>query len=145
MSRWKLEHFDKVPAVWQEGMFFDDVWGQIATSLKHGDLNAAELKVLAELVSRMLGKPEARKALGIRMAPKHRQRNAEIADLFIWEKDYCEKSAKAAEATVLKKFPEKPEMVRKIIQSNSHLAPARSRMLARFLLENTEGKHNPKK
>lgn len=131
--------FHGLPGVWQEGDFYDIVWQQIHRQLKTGgDLNKSERLVLLELLDRVAAAKRAtRKALGISVRKPTATRNEKIADLYIRLREFEGLPRRDAEAQVYKAFPKVGDgAVRKIIDSNHWLAPARGRQLAAYLIKN---------
>lgn len=129
----RLEHFDLLTGVWQDGAFGTRIWSQIRAQLETGgDLNDSERAVLIELISRMHNRPDARKALGIRRRPRVAQRNDEIADRYVYLTKTQKMSAKAAELETRKHFPTVgSSTIRKVIESGELLGSARVRAIAR--------------
>jgi hypothetical protein len=125
----RLEWFHNLPGVWQDGPFFAVIWAQIGTQLKNGgDLNESERAALAELLKRMLGRPEARKALGIRPRSRTAERDDKIADYYMHLTMTLGKSATAAASEVRRKFPKVgARAIRGVLETRAILARARAR------------------
>ena len=139
MTRTNLFH--RMPGVWEEGAFYDAVWGQIRRQLERGGaLNKSERRVLAALLDRVAASPEARKALGIKLRPHTAARNDRIADMFIRLRDYEGGTRESAEIAVRRAFPAvRDRALRDIVRSNKWLGPARARQLAAHLLQHNLG------
>jgi hypothetical protein len=130
--------FYLLPGVWEEGEFYDMVWTQVRRQLEcGGELNQSERRVLLELLNRIASRPAARKALGIRGRPRTAERNERMADLFIRLHMIEGQSRDAAAAAVMRAHPTVGEAtVRAVLESNRWLAPARTRLVVTYMVNN---------
>ena len=129
----RLDFFHLLPGVWDETAEVHGVIGmQLRVTLAAGKpLNSGERLVLLELLQRLRGSREARRALGFKIQRSRTwQRNAQIADEYVALKASGLSRAKA-ESMIMSKHQVGAKALQKITDSRALLSRARGRLVVR--------------